>query len=162
MDTHIDFINKAMKHSAAAVQSAKGLPVGCVIVRNGEVIAEGHNEVFLQMNPTAHAEMVVIAKACKKMESLNLEGCVLYTTVEPCPMCMSAAYWANVSEIYYAVSSEEAAKVGFDDSFIFEELKKPAKERKIPLRRIPVAEASEVLKDWQKKDAYSAQHWSGK
>jgi len=148
MKDHQHFLERALEISITAYKSGKGLPIGCVIVRDGKIIAEGHNEVFAQMNPTAHAEMVVIAKAAKELGKLNLEDCILYTTVEPCPMCLSASYWAKIGAIYYAVTSEDAATVRFDDSFIFAELRKTKEERMIPLNHIEMKPVLEVLKHW--------------
>ncbi|SEJ75530.1 Cytidine and deoxycytidylate deaminase zinc-binding region [Dyadobacter sp. SG02] len=158
---HKTYMKRAMKLSVLAQTSGKGLPVGCVIARNGLIVAEGHNEVLTQQNPTAHAEIVVIGRACKTLQRLSLEDCVLYTTVEPCPMCMSAIYWANVKEVYYAIPGMQAAAVGFDDSFILQELFKERDQQAIPVKYQPLDEAFDVLRAWQDTDKEITQHWSG-
>lgn len=156
------YMLRAIELSEIAYKSGKGLPIGCVITRNGEIIGEGHNEVFQRLNPTAHAEMVAIERACKKAESVQLSGCELYTSVEPCPMCLSAIYWAKIDQIYYVNTSQQVAEFGFDDSFIFDELRKNAEERKI--KSVPVSEpnARYVLERWKDADDAAAYPWDEK
>lgn len=159
-DYNPNFMLKAIELSEIAYKSGKGLPIGCVIVRNGEIIGEGHNEIFERVNPTSHGEMVAIERACKNINSLQLSDCQMYTTLEPCPMCLSAVYWAKIGKVYYANSNTDASKVGFDDTFIFDELRKNANERKISFLYIPDRSALTVLEEWKSKDLISAQPWS--
>lgn len=142
------FMQRAIALSELSYKSGKGLPIGCVIVRDGKIIGEGHNEIFIRKNPTAHGEMVAIEDACKNIADLSLAGCEIYTTLEPCPMCLGAIYWANITTIYYANTVKQAVEVGFDDSFIFEEFLKKPEQRKIPSSHVNNAEAIKVLKDW--------------
>jgi tRNA(Arg) A34 adenosine deaminase TadA len=156
------YMLRAVELSEMAYKSGKGLPIGCVITRNGEIIGEGHNEVFLRMNPTAHAEMVAIERACEKAESVQLSGCELYTSVEPCPMCLSAIYWAKIDKIYYVNTSSEVAEFGFDDSFIFDELRKNAEQRKIKSVQVSEPNARFVLERWKDSDDAAAYPWDEK
>lgn len=155
-----EFMKRAIALSELAYTSGKGLPIGCVIVRNGEIIGEGHNEIFLRNNPTSHGEMVAIENACKNSGELQLADCELYTTLEPCPMCLGAIYWAKVSVVYYANTNKNASEVGFDDSFIFEEFKLPPEKRKILMLNKHNSEAINVLKEWKAKNSSASQPWS--
>ncbi len=122
-----------------------------MIVRDGQIVGEGANRVVAENDPTWHAEMAAIRDACRKEGNFKLHGATLYTSAEPCPMCMAAAYWAGISRIFYASTNEDALKHGnFDDSMIYEEIRKPAGERKIPIRQIMRAEAIEV---WERYEA---------
>jgi Cytosine/adenosine deaminases len=156
------YMLRAIELSEMAYKSGKGLPIGCVITRNGEMIGEGHNEVFQRLNPTAHAEMVAIERACKKAESVELSGCELYTSVEPCPMCLSAIYWAKIDKIYYVNTSQQVAEFGFDDSFIFDELRKNAEERRIRSLQVSEPNARYVLERWKDADDAAAYPWDEK
>lgn len=153
---------RAIALSEKAYKSGKGLPIGCVITRNGEIIGEGHNEVFKRLNPTAHAEMVAIERACEKAASVQLSGCELYTTVEPCPMCLAAIYWAKIDVVYYVNTSQQVVEYGFDDSFIFEELQKNAEERKIMSVQVSEPNAKYVLERWKDADDAAAYPWDEK
>ncbi|TNC11747.1 nucleoside deaminase [Methylobacterium terricola] len=140
----------ALSEHTALVESAGGV-FGAVIVRDGTIIGEGANRVVAENDPTWHAEMAAIRDACTKEGSFKLPGATLYTSAEPCPMCMAAAYWAGISRIFYASTNEDALRHGnFDDSMIYEEIRKPASERKIPIRQIMRAEAIEV---WERYEA---------
>lgn len=154
------FMERAVLLSQTAYKSGKGLPIGCVIVRNGEIIGEGHNEIFIRNNPTSHGEMVAIENACKNIENLQLENCEMYTTLEPCPMCLGAIYWAKLSKIYYANSNADAAQAGFDDSFIFEEMQLEPEKRKIPMYGKDNTEAMKILMDWKSQNTSACQPWS--
>lgn len=156
------YMLRAVELSEIAYKSGKGLPIGCVITRNGEVIGEGHNEVFNRLNPTAHAEMVAIEKACKNTASVQLSGCELYTTVEPCPMCLAAIYWAKIETVYYVNTSQQVVEYGFDDSFIFGELKKNVEERKISSVQVSEPKAMYVLERWKDADDAAAYPWDEK
>ncbi|MGX7705661.1 nucleoside deaminase [Methylobacterium sp. Gmos1] len=140
----------ALSEQTALVESAGGV-FGAVIVRDGAIIGEGANRVVAENDPTWHAEMAAIRDACKKEGNFKLPGSTLYTSAEPCPMCMAAAYWAGISRIFYASTNEDALRHGnFDDSMIYEEIRKPADQRKIPIRQIMRAEAIEV---WERYEA---------
>ncbi|MFH6783738.1 MULTISPECIES: nucleoside deaminase [Methylobacterium] len=140
----------ALSEHTALVESAGGA-FGAVIVRDGQIIGEGANRVVAENDPTWHAEMAAIRDACRKDGNFKLPGATLYTSAEPCPMCMAAAYWAGISRIFYASTNEDALRHGnFDDSMIYEEIRKPADQRKIPIRQIMRAEAIEV---WERYEA---------
>ena len=129
--TSIDFMKRAISLSIDNIKNNGG-PFGCVIVKENEIIAEGVNRVTFNNDPTAHAEIVAIRNACQKLNTFNLEGCELYSSCEPCPMCLSAIYWSHIDKVYYGNSREDAAKIKFDDKFIYDELSLEMKERKIP------------------------------
>lgn len=155
-----EFMKRAILLSEIAYKSGKGLPIGCVIVRNGQIIGEGHNEIFLRNNPTSHGEMVAIENACKNIHDLQLANCEMYTTLEPCPMCLGAIYWAKLSVVYYANTNKNASEAGFDDSFIFEEFKLSPEKRKIPLLGKNDPEAMKILQDWKLKNTPASQPWT--
>ena len=146
------------RHLARAVALAHehmtegaGGPFGAVIVRDGEVLAEGWNQVTSTNDPTAHAEVVAIRRACAAVDTFALEGAALYASCEPCPMCLASAYWARVSRIVFANTREEAAAIGFDDSLIYEEIPKDPSERLIPMDHLPSLEARAVFDAWADK-----------
>ena len=128
-----------------------GGPFGSVIVKNNKIIAEGANKVTSTNDPTAHGEIVAIREACKKLNNFNLNGSELYSSCEPCPMCLSAIYWARISKIYFANSREDAQKIDFDDSVIYSEFNKNISERKIPMIQIMRDEALKAFELWDKK-----------
>ncbi|KYJ85753.1 nucleoside deaminase [Sulfurovum riftiae] len=115
-----DFMQEAFTEAQKGISAGDGGPFGAVIVKEGKIISRGHNEVVKSNDPTAHAEMIAIRNASEKLRSFNLEGCILYVTGEPCPMCFSAIHWAHIDEVYYCNTKEDAAKIGFDDAFITE------------------------------------------
>jgi guanine deaminase len=129
-----------------------GGPFGAVVVRDGAVIARGVNKVASSNDPTAHAEVMAIREACKILSSFQLDGCEIYTSCEPCPMCFGAIYWARPLAVYYACTRFEAAAIGFDDEFIYEELAKSLGERKLPMIHLEVPGASESFKVWSESD----------
>ncbi|MBS1813247.1 MAG: nucleoside deaminase [Acidobacteria bacterium] len=139
----------AIRLATKNVKSGKGGPFGCVIVRDGEVIARAVNRVTALNDPTAHAEVMAVRAACKKLNDFQLEGCEVYTSCEPCPMCLAALYWARCSAIYFGNSAQDAADAGFDDSFLYEELKRPLQERRIPISRLLAEEAIENFDVWR-------------
>lgn len=145
------FMQRAIELSAIGMQSDKGGPFGCVIVKDGKIIAEGYNQVTSTNDPTAHAEVVAIRNACEQLKSFQLDGCELYTSCEPCPMCLGAIYWARPEKVYYANTREDAANIGFDDSFIYDELTAEIKDRKIPMLPLGRAEARTVFEAWKNK-----------
>ena len=128
-----------------------GGPFGCVIVKNNEIISEGFNEVTNKNDPTAHAEIVAIRNACNKLNTFNLKGTQMFTSCEPCPMCLSAIYWSHIDKIYYGNNRKDAAKIGFDDSYIYDELSLDLNKRKIPLEQINKKEAIKAFEEWEVK-----------
>lgn len=141
---------RAIQLSIESVNSGGG-PFGAVIVRNGLIIAEGFNQVTSKNDPTAHAEVLAIRGACAKLGNFELKDCELYTSCEPCPMCLGAIYWARLSRVYFANSAEDASKIGFDDSFIYRELKQPHAQRRIPAIQMMREEALAGFKAWTDK-----------
>ena len=144
------FMTRAIELSIESVNSGGG-PFGSIIVKNDKVIAEGSNKVTLNNDPTAHGEIVAIRKACKSLNNFNLSGCELYSTCEPCPMCLSAIYWAHIDKVYYANTRDDAQKIDFDDSLIYSELLTNVKKRKIPMVPMMRDEALKVFELWDKK-----------
>tara|TARA_B100000686_G_scaffold13146_1_gene12620 strand:- start:573 stop:1037 length:465 start_codon:yes stop_codon:yes gene_type:complete len=145
-----EFMKRAIELSVESVKKGGG-PFGCIIVKNGEIVSEGSNKVTLTNDPTAHGEIVAIRNACKKINNFNLSGCELYSTCEPCPMCLSAIYWARIEKIYYANTREDAKKIDFDDSLIYSELQKNINKRKIPMIQMMRNEALKAFELWDKK-----------
>ncbi|MDC0498943.1 nucleoside deaminase [Alphaproteobacteria bacterium] len=141
------FMQKAIELSIKNIHNNGG-PFGCVIVKNNTIISEGVNGVTQNNDPTAHAEIVAIRNACKKLNTFDLSGCELYTSCEPCPMCLSAIYWSHIDLVYYGNSRENAAEIQFDDKFIYDEMKKDINERKIPLKQILKDEAIKAFDLW--------------
>ena len=144
------FMERAIELSIQSVNNGGG-PFSSIIVRGEKIIAEGSNKVTLSNDPTAHGEIVAIREACKKLNNFNLSGCELYSTCEPCPMCLSAIYWSRINKIYYANTREDARKIDFDDSSIYSELQKNINERKIPMTQIMRNEALKAFELWDKK-----------
>ncbi len=142
---------RAIQLSIEGVRSGQGGPFGSVIVKDGKIIAEAANQVTSNNDPTAHAEVLAIRKACEILRCFELKNCELYTSCEPCPMCLGAIYWARLSRIYFANTAEDAAKIGFDDSFIYSELKQPYSERRIPALQIMREEALAGFRAWADK-----------
>ncbi len=147
-----EFMKRAIQISIESVKNGTG-PFGAVIVTDGKIIAEGSNKVTLSNNPdsTAHGEMCVIRDACKKLNTFNLSGCELYSSCEPCPMCLSACYWSRIDKIYYANTREDAKKINFDDSLIYSEITKNINERKISMEQIMREEALKAFELWDNK-----------
>ena len=145
------FMIRAIELSIKSVNSGTG-PFGAVIVKDNKIISEGFNIVTLSNDPTSHAEIVAIRKACKDLNNFSLEDCDLYTTCEPCPMCLSAIYWAKIEKIYYANTRNDAKKIDFSDAIIYEELNKTIKDRTIPMQQIMRDEALKAFDLWDKKE----------
>lgn len=143
-------MREAIRLATENVTSGNGGPFGCVIVRDGKIIASGANQVTAINDPTAHAEVTAIRAACKSLNTFQLEDCEVYTSCEPCPMCLAAIYWAHCKVIYYGNNAKDAAEAGFDDSFLYDELKKPLSERKLPINRLLPEEAMESFDAWRK------------
>ena len=126
-----------------------GGPFGAVVVRNGEIVARGFNNVLISKDPTAHAEVDAIRKASEALDTFDLSDCELYTSCEPCPMCLGAIYWARFRKVYYGNTRQDAANIGFDDALIYEEIGKPLAERKIPMQQLLPGEARKVFEAWE-------------
>ena len=145
------FMARAIQLSMDNVLSGRGGPFGAVVVRNGTIIAEAANQVTSTNDPTAHAEVLAIREACRKLGVFDLEGCEIYTSCEPCPMCLGAIYWARLSRIYFANADADASRIGFDDSLIYRELAQPHSQRKIPMIQMMREEALVGFRAWQEK-----------
>ncbi len=143
------FLDKAIELSAKGMKEGHGGPFGCVVVRDNEIIGEGYNMVTSLNDPTAHAEIVAIRAACKRINSFQLTDCDIYTSCEPCPMCLGAIYWARPKRVIYANTKDEAAAIDFDDDFIYREISTQQRERKIPFIHFPHPGAREVFADWK-------------
>ena len=145
-----EFMKRAIELSIESVNKGGG-PFGCVIIRDKKIVSEGSNKVTSTNDPTAHGEIVAIREACKKINNFSLKGYELYSTCEPCPMCLSAIYWARIDKIYYANTRKDAQKIGFDDSLIYSEFKKNIDKRKIPMIQMLRNEALKAFELWDKK-----------
>ena len=145
------FMLRAIELARLGVETNAGGPFGCVVVKNGEIVGEGNNRVTSTNDPTAHAEVIAIREACKSLNTFQLDGCMIYTSCEPCPMCIGAIYWARPAKVFYACTRDDAAKIGFDDDFIYEELEKSNAEREMKLQNFMREEALEVFENWSAK-----------
>ena len=141
----------AMEAALNGINNNEGGPFGAVIVQNGQIIATGNNQVILTNDPTAHAEIVAIRRATQKLNNFILNDCEIYTTCEPCPMCLSAIYWARLTKISYGATRQDAAAIGFDDEFLYTELTKPLEERKIPVTQIHRNKNVNLMNIWLNK-----------
>lgn len=148
--TNKELMRRAIELSKQSVRNGGG-PFGAVIARNGEIVAEGSNCVTIDCDPTAHAEVSTIRKACKALGTFDLSGCEIFTSCEPCPMCFGAIYWAHLDKIYMGNDRKDAAKIGFDDDFIYQEIALDAKDRKKPSEVLLRDEALEAFKMWDEK-----------
>lgn len=144
-------MREAILLSLGSIEAGKGGPFGCVIVKDGRVVGRGANQVTSSNDPTAHAEIVAIRDACVTLQSFQLTGCELYTTCEPCPMCLGAIYWARPDKVYYANTRHEAASIGFDDAVIYQQLEIPMAERTIPFEKLSMPEAIVAFEKWKSK-----------
>jgi tRNA(Arg) A34 adenosine deaminase TadA len=145
------FMRRAIALSLENVRSGRGGPFGAVVVRGDEIIAEGTNQVTSTNDPSAHAEMLAVRAACRKLEHFQLAGCEIYTSCEPCPMCLGLIYWARPDKVYYANTAEDAAAIGFDDSRIYGELASPPAARSIPMMQMLRHEALAAFRAWQER-----------
>ena len=145
------FMRRAIALAQNGIDQNDGGPFGAVIVKNGEIIAEGNNRVTSTNDPTAHAEIVAIRAACEKLGSFQLDDCTIYTSCEPCPMCLGAIYWARPKQVFYACTREDAAEIGFDDYFIYEEIERPIEERRIKSVNVLRDEGLTVFGNWANK-----------
>lgn len=146
---NIDFMREAIALAVENARSGRGGPFAALVVKDGEVIARGVNLVTSSNDPTAHAEVTAIREACRKLGTFQLSGCDIYTTCEPCPMCMGAIYWARPARVFFAATHKDAAAAGFDDSLIYSELGKPFRERRIPMEQILAEEAQAPFEAWK-------------
>jgi len=147
------FMQKAIEEARSGMQQGHGGPFGACIVKNGKIIGIGHNTVVKDNDPTAHAEVNAIREACRKLNSFELKGCEIYSLCEPCPMCFGAIYWCRLERMYYGCTRHEAAKIGFDDQFIYEELAKEEAQRRLKtISNVMHIESLKLFKLWEKKE----------
>src|SRR3954468_14615904 len=147
-----EFMLAAIALAMKGVEANEGGPFGAVVVKNGVIIGRGNNQVTIANDPTAHAEVVAIRDACNNIKSFRLEGCIIYTSCEPCPMCLGAIYWAHIEKIFYACTKKDAAEIGFDDAFIYEELPLPLSARKIKSISLNRDEGLKAFVAWNVKE----------
>jgi len=152
MLTHDDFMQIAVELAEKGMDTGEGGPFGAIIVKNGEIVGKGNNRVTSTNDPTAHAEMVAIRDACKNLKSFQLDDCEIYTSCEPCPMCLSAIYWSRPKAVYYACTKEDASNIGFDDDYIYHQIYKPIDKRDLKLTKLNDLESLRVFKKWDDKD----------
>jgi guanine deaminase len=150
-DDHERFMRHAIRLSREKMRDGAGGPFGAVVVKDGAVIGEGWNRVTSANDPTAHAEIVAIREACRTLGSFALHGCTLYTSCEPCPMCLAAAYWARIERLFYANVRADAASIGFDDAFLYEQVALPLDRQRMPASRLLAPEARLVFDEWAAK-----------
>ena len=147
-----EFMRKAIELSLIGSQDGIGQgPFGAIIVKDGKIVGQGHNKVLSDNDPTAHAEVVAIRDACHNLGTVELQDCEIYTSCEPCPMCLSAIYWAKIGKIYYGNTRDDAAEIGFDDAFLYQEITLPLSERKIAIQPLGREEAQEAFRLWANK-----------
>lgn len=150
-DQDIRFMTRAIELARLGVETNAGGPFGAVVAKNGEIVGEGNNRVTSTNDPTAHAEIIAIQEACKTLGTFQLDACVIYTSCEPCPMCLGAIYWARPEKVFFACTRDDAASIGFDDDFIYEELEKSNEEREMVLLSLMRDEALELFRNWAAK-----------
>jgi guanine deaminase len=150
-ELHTRHLRRALKLASDNARSGHGGPFGAVIAAGDEIVAEGINRVTLDLDPTAHAEVSAIREACRKLGRFSLQGCTLYSSCEPCPMCLGAIYWARLDALYFAATREDAARAGFDDSFLYEQIPLGLHERALPTRRLLEDEGPEAFAAWLKR-----------
>ncbi len=147
---HATFMREALRLSVQKMRRGHGGPFGAVVVLNGKIVGRGWNQVTSSNDPTAHAEMVAIREACRRLKTFALHDCVLYTSCEPCPMCLAAVYWARIPTLFYGNARADAARIAFDDAAIYQELALPIRRRKLVMKRLLPAEAREAFRIWEK------------
>ena len=148
---HKAYMKMAIDMARFGMQKGEGGPFGAIVVKDNLIIGKGNNKVILNNDPTAHAEVVAIRDACEKLGHFQLDGCIVYTSCEPCPMCLGAIYWARPKAVFYGCNKLDAAKIAFDDQFIYDEIETPIHARKIPFQQIGQNEALEVFNAWASK-----------
>ncbi len=151
MEEKENFMREAIRLSIDSMRAGNGGPFGAVIVKDGKIIARGFNRVTSTNDPTAHAEVVAIREACKTLNTFQLAGCEIYTSCEPCPMCLGAIYWARPDKMYFANTKADAAAIGFDDQFIYDEIELDSSHRHLPTEQLLQGEALVAFKEWQQK-----------
>jgi tRNA(Arg) A34 adenosine deaminase TadA len=147
----LKFMREAIRLSLQKMRGNRGGPFGAVVVRRGKIVGRGWNRVTSTNDPTAHAEVVAIRDACRRLKTFHLDDCELYASCEPCPMCLAAGYWARLRKIYYATTRRDAAKIGFDDAALYREVARPISRRKIFMKQLLRREAMEVFAEWEIK-----------
>lgn len=150
-NTNSEYMKRAIELAQKSVEKGGG-PFGAVIVKDGKIVAEGSNCVTLNNDPTAHAEVSTIRIACKNLNTFDLSGCIIYSSCEPCPMCLAAIYWARIEKIYYGCNKTDAKDIGFDDSFIYEQIDLKPEQRSIPAKEFLREEALSAFRMWSEKD----------
>ena len=145
------FMRAAIRLSVQQMREGRGGPFGAVVVRKGKIVARGFNRVTSTNDPTAHAEVMAIREACRKLKTFKLDDCELYTSCEPCPMCLSAIYWARLKRVYFANTRKDAAKIGFDDDFLYREVALPVSKRSLPMKQLLRDEALKSFAEWEAK-----------
>ncbi len=149
---NLDFLREAIRLSIEKMEANAGGPFGAVVVRDGEIVGRGWNQVTSTNDPTAHAEVVAIRDACSHLKTFSLAGCEIYSSCEPCPLCLAAIYWSRLDRIYYAATCDDAAAACFDDRSFYREIRKPTAERAIPMQQALRDEALVALQAWVKKE----------
>ncbi|MFI5148248.1 MAG: nucleoside deaminase [Bacteroidia bacterium] len=147
-----EYMAEAIRLAVSNVESNKGGPFGAVVVKNGKIIARGYNQVTALNDPTAHAEVVAIREACKVLNSFQLDECDIYTSCEPCPMCLGAIYWARPAKVFYACTKKDAAEIAFDDDFIYSEIAKPLDQRSMKFIQLMRTEGLKAFDAWEKME----------
>ena len=145
------FMREAIRLSLQKMHGDHGGPFGAVVVRRGKIVGRGWNQVTSTNDPTAHAEVMAVREACRRLKTFQLDDCELYASCEPCPMCLAAGYWARLRKIYYAGTRRDAAAAGFDDDLIYRELTRPVSRRKLPMKQLLRRDALKVFADWKQK-----------
>ena len=148
---HAHWMEEAVALARAGMRIHGGGPFGAVIVADGKLVGRGCNQVTPLLDPTAHAEVTAIRDACQALQRFDLRGCVLYTSCEPCPMCLSAIYWARLDRVYFASTRQDAARIGFDDDFIYQQIPLELAARSLPMLQLPTAAAAELFEEWSAK-----------
>jgi tRNA(Arg) A34 adenosine deaminase TadA len=151
-DLHLDFMRRAVAIGREGMHAGQGGPFGALVVKRGVIVAESSNCVTSAIDPTAHAEVMAIRKACQELQTFILKDCTLYTSCEPCPMCLGAIYWARLDRVFFAAFHSDAAKANFDDSLIYSELDKKPADRKIPMKQMLRAEGVALFNEWIRMD----------
>ncbi|MDJ0646571.1 MAG: nucleoside deaminase [Flavobacteriaceae bacterium] len=149
---HKNYMDEAVKAALKGIHANEGGPFGCIVVKDGEIIGRGNNKVTSTNDPTAHAEIIAIREACKYLDCFQLDDCIIYTSCEPCPMCLGAIYWARPKKVFYACNQQDAAEIGFDDEFIYKEIPLPYEKRSIPFEQCARDSALKAFRQWSEKE----------
>lgn len=150
--TSKDFMAEAIKESTHSLTHNHGGPFGAAIIKDGKIIAKAHNVVLKKKDPTAHAEITAIRKACKKLKTYSLEGCEIYSSCEPCPMCLGAIMWARLDKVFYGTSRKDAKNIAFDDSYFYDQIAKSPKDRDMKFKQVSKKSANDIMKQWATKE----------